>query len=83
MSEKLQRDVNGEKEAIQARIEQLKCDLGDRLGCSEIGDWKLSKYDEYQKCGLEPPFDIQEYHTARQAARDEIEELEEELEKLN
>lgn len=74
--------TQGRKDAINARISQLKCDLGDRLGVSAIGDWKLSKYNEYIAAGLEPPFDIQAYHTARQAARDEINQLEEELKNL-
>lgn len=71
------------REAIEARICQLKCDLGDKMGVSEIGDWKLSKYNEYIAAGLEAPFDIQEYHDARQAARDEINELQEELDDLD
>ena len=64
---------------ITRRICELRCDLGDKMGVSEIGDWKLNKYQEYQLAGLEPPFDIAEYHAKRQAARDEINSLEEEL----
>ena len=67
------------KQEILARISCLKCDLGDKMGVSDVGDWKLSKYQEYILAGVEPPFDITEYHTARQKARDEINELEAEL----
>jgi hypothetical protein len=68
------------KDEIMRRICELRCDLGDKMGVSEIGDWKLSKYQEYVLAGVEPPFDIAEYHKKRQAARDEINALEKELE---
>lgn len=74
--------MNTRRNEIISRIGCLKCDLGDKMGVSEIGDWRLSKYQEYQLAGLEPPFDITEYHTKRQAARDEINQLEAELETL-
>ena len=73
----------GRKQEIMARICCLKCDLGDKMGVSDIGDWKLNKYQEYILAGVEPPFDIAEYHTARQKARDEINKLEEKLAALD
>lgn len=74
--------MNTRRDEIIKRLCELRCDLGDKMGVSEIGDWRLSKYQEYQLAGLEPPFDISEYHTKRQAARDEINALEAELETL-
>ena len=46
---------------------------------SEIGDRKIIKYQEYVLVGKEPPYDIQEIHTKRQAVRDRINELRAEL----
>lgn len=50
---------------------------------SEIGDWKIAKYQEYVLKGLEPPYDIDELHTKRQAARDRINELRKLIEELD
>ena len=46
---------------------------------SPIGDWKVAKCYEYSLSGLEPPYDIDDLHAKRQAARDRINELQEEL----
>ena len=71
--------MNQRKVDIMAELAQLKCDLGDRMGVSAIGDWKIAKYQEYILAGLEAPYDIAELHTARQQARDRINELEAEF----
>lgn len=50
---------------------------------SPIGDWKHVKYSEYQARGLDAPYteeEMEEYYEARQAARDEINALQAELE---
>lgn len=39
---------------------------------SDIGDWKVAKYQEYLLAGITAPYDIQELHTKRQAVRDRI-----------
>lgn len=49
------------------------------MGASEIGDWRLAKYQEYVLAGKEPPFDFTAYHEEREKARAEIKELEEKL----
>lgn len=46
---------------------------------SPIGDWKVSKYMEYQALGIEAPYDIYELHEKRQAVRNRINILQEEI----
>lgn len=46
---------------------------------SPIGDWKVAKCYEYKLAGLEPPYDVAKLHADRQAVRDRINELQEEL----
>ena len=71
---------NEEREELEA---ELRC-LTSRL-CSnrdELGDWKLSKIQEYNLLGLECPYTEEElntYHTERQKIRDRINEIEERL----
>ena len=71
---------NEEREQLEA---ELRC-LNSRL-CSkrdELGDWKLSKIQEYNLLGLECPYTEEElntYHTERQKIRDRINEIEERL----
>lgn len=50
---------------------------------SDIGDWKIAKCSEYKLLGLEIPYDLDELHSKRQAIRDRINEINEELSKLN
>ena len=61
----------------EQEILNLTADLSS--AASPIGDWKVAKYQEYILAGLEPPYDINDLHTKRQAARDRINELQEEL----
>lgn len=42
---------------------------------SDIGDWKIIKYQEYMLAGLQPPYDINELNARRQAVRDRINEI--------
>ena len=73
-------EENKEIEQLEA---ELRC-LNSRL-CSnrdELGDWKLSKIQEYNLLGLECPYTKEElniYHTERQKIRDKINEIEERL----
>lgn len=50
---------------------------------SAVGDWKIAKCFEYQLVGLEPPYDINELHSQRDAIRKRINELQQELEEDN
>lgn len=66
-----------ERENQRRILEQEIMDLTSDLTSpnSEIGDWKLMKIMEYQTVGLEPPYDINDYHEKRKAARDRINEV--------
>ena len=66
--------------------EQLQQELNDLIvqlqsPVSPIGDWKLEKINEYLAVGKPAPYDIQELHVKRQAVRDRINVLQEELKK--
>ena len=58
-----------EEEKKQARIAELKAELNST-------DYKIIKCSECSLAGEELPYDIAELHVARQALRDEINELE-------
>ena len=58
-----------EEEKKQARIAELKAELNST-------DYKIIKCSECSLAGVELPYDISELHAARQALRDEINELE-------
>lgn len=49
---------------------------------SNIGGWKIAKCMEYQAMGMDAPYDIGKLHEQRQAVRDKIGEIENEIEKL-
>lgn len=60
------------EEIIQQRIDELKQELAET-------DYKIIKCSEYQLAGLDLPYDIAELHAQRQALRDAINELEQQL----
>ncbi len=66
-----------EKQIIEQKIRDLKSTLYS--SASDIGDWKIAKCMEYSMCGETAPYDIAELNKKRQAVRDEINELEEQL----
>ena len=63
---------------------QRICDLIADLEstASDIGDWKIAKCMEYQAMGLEMPYDLNALYEARQAVRDEINQIQVELEAI-
>lgn len=65
----------------RAELEQEIRNLESQLlsVASDIGDWKVAKCMEYQAAGLDMPYDINELHAKRQAVRDRINEIQEEL----
>ena len=63
----------------EQEILNLTADLSS--AASPVGDWKIAKYNEYVSIGKPAPYDIQELHAKRQAIRDRIYELQEELKK--
>lgn len=46
---------------------------------SDIGDYKIIKCVEYQALGMEMPYNISELNEQRQAVRDQINTLEDEI----
>jgi len=66
------------------QIQQEIYDLMSQLtsGASDIGDWKILKYQEYALVGLDAPFDLTKLHIKRQAVRDRINVLREQLEQI-
>lgn len=65
---------------IEQQIRNLQSQLGSQA--SEIGDWKIAKCMECQALGLDMPYDLEELHQKRQEVRDQIGELEKELEEM-
>lgn len=63
--------------AKQQEICNLTCDLTS--AASDCGDWKIAKYNEYILAGLPAPYDIAEVHATREAKRERIRQLREEL----
>lgn len=61
-----------EEELTRQEIQRLKNKL-------ETTDYKIIKCSEYQLVGLDLPYDLQELHEERQAIRDIINELEQQL----
>lgn len=66
--------------ALRAELAQLMSNLS--ANTSSIGDWKIIKIEEARIAGLPDPYDFNTLATARQAARDRINEIQEELKEL-
>ena len=69
------------RNALNAELAQLMSDLGEET--SAIGDWKVIKIYEARLLGKEDPYNFEELAAKRQAARDRINEIQEELKKLD
>lgn len=69
----------------RAKIAQRICDLKSLLtsSASDIGDWKMCKCYEFSLLGLPTPYDVAELNQKRQAVRDEINDLQAELEAMD
>lgn len=67
-------------ENYQAELRVLHSKL--QADTSDIGDWKIAKCMEYQLCGLEVPYDVQDLNAQRQKVRDKINSILEEIAKL-
>ncbi len=66
-----------ERGDIEARIRELVSKLD--APTSEIGDWKIIKIYEARLQGESDPYNYDELAAARQAVRDEINELQAQL----
>jgi len=71
-------DKNFDKRnALRAELEELMSGLSAET--SPIGDWKVIKTYEARMFGREDPYNMEELAAKRQAARDRINEIQEEL----
>lgn len=73
-------DIREEIARKEQEIRNLQSELTSVV--SDIGDWKIAKCMEYQAMGMGAPYDIGKLHEQRQAVRDKIGEIENEIEKL-
>ena len=69
------------RNALNAELAQLTSDLN--ANTSSIGDWKVIKIYEARLLGKDDPYNFDELAAKRQAARDRINEIQEELKKLD
>lgn len=67
-----------ERETIESTIRALVSKLD--APTSDIGDWKIIKIYEARLQGEPDPYDYEELAAARQAVRDEINELQAQME---
>lgn len=75
-------DKNFDKRnALNAELASLMSGLS--ANTSPIGDWKVIKVYEARMLGKEDPYDMEELAAERQAARDRINEIQNELKKLD
>ena len=78
----MEEDKNFDKRnALNAELSQLMSDLS--ANTSPIGDWKVIKIYEARLAGESDPYDYAELAAERQAARDRINEIQEELAELD
>lgn len=65
-----------EREIIEQQIRDLEAKLADT-------DYKVRKNIEYEKCGLELPYEWDDLHAEAQPIRDTINRLQQELDELD
>ncbi len=70
-----------EREQLQQRIFDLTSYLTSPV--SEYGDWKVIKCYESYLIGAPMPYNVNELHEKRQAWRDEIDRLKEQIKELD
>lgn len=70
-----------ERNALNAEMAQLMSNLA--ANTSSIGDWKIMKIYEARMKGAEDPYDFDELTLQRQAARDRIQDIKIELNRLD
>lgn len=68
------------RNALNAELAALMSSLS--ANTSDIGDWKVIKIYEARLKGEQDPYDFDELAAQRQAARDRINEVQQELKKL-
>ena len=68
-----------DRERIESEIRTLQSKLD--APTSDIGDWKIIKIYEARLSGENDPYNYEELKAARQAVRDEINELQAQLQR--
>lgn len=77
----MNKDKNFDKRnALRAELAELMSRLS--ANTSPIGDWKVIKVYEARMLGHEDPYNMEELAAERQATRDRINEIQNELKKL-
>ena len=69
------------KNALRAEMAQLMSSLA--ANTSSIGDWKIMKIYEARMKGEQDPYDFDELTNQRQAARERINDIKIELDRLD
>lgn len=72
--------MDEKRDALMKELSDLQLEL--KSDSSDIGDWKVVKSYEYSLIGEECPYDIKELHKKRQDARDRIDAIRAELNKI-
>jgi hypothetical protein len=70
-----------ERQLKEQRIRDLTAELSSPA--SRVGDWAVIKCLEYQAQGKDIPYDLEDIYAKRQAIRDEINQLQSEIEALD
>ena len=76
--EELTEEKRMERDRIESQIRTLQSRLD--APTSNIGDWKIIKIYEARLSGESDPYNFEELKASRQAVRDEINELQKQLE---
>lgn len=77
----MNKDKNFDKRnALRAELAELMSGLS--ANTSPIGDWKVIKVYEARMLDKEDPYDMEQLAAERQAVRDRINEIQNELKKL-
>lgn len=80
MGKKALETQTAERDSIESEIRSLVSRLD--APTSDIGDWKIIKIYEARLRGDEDPYDFDDLDTARQAVRNRINELQNQLEEV-
>jgi hypothetical protein len=70
-----------ERQLKEQRIRDLTAELSSTA--SRVGDWAVIKCLEYKNAGKTAPYDLDDICEKRQAIRDEINQLQAEIEALD
>ena len=69
-----------QRQILEQKITDLMASLSS--SASRIGDWAVIKCLEYKDAGQPAPYDLESIEQQRQAVRDQINELQAQLENL-